>query len=53
MISNFVMVSLSLYWFGALPVVSRLMIESSMCLICKKGRVSGQFIHSVCAELEG
>ena len=33
MISNFVIVSLSLYWLGGDPVVSRRMIESSMCLI--------------------
>ena len=33
MISNLVMVSLSLYWFGGAPVVSRRMMESSMCLI--------------------
>ena len=33
MISNFVIVSLSLYWFGGEPVVSRRMIDSSMCLI--------------------
>ena len=53
MISNFVMVSLSLYWFGALPVVSRLMIESSMCLICRKECISERVLHSVCAEQEG
>ena len=33
MISNLVIVSLSLYWFGGEPVVSRRMIDSSMCLI--------------------
>jgi len=31
--SNRTNVSLSLYWFGATPVVSRRMMESSMCLI--------------------
>ena len=33
MISNLVIVSLSLYWFGGDTVVSRRMMESSMCLI--------------------
>jgi len=32
-ISNFVIVSLSLYWLGGEPVVSRRIMESSMCLI--------------------
>lgn len=33
MISNLTMVSLSLYWLGTAPVVSRLIIDNSMCLI--------------------
>ena len=33
MISNFVMVSLSLYWLGGDPVVSLRMIDNSICLI--------------------
>ncbi len=38
MISNLVMVSDSLYWLGAAPVVSRRMMESSMCLILMRTR---------------
>ena len=33
MISNLVMVSLSLYWLGGEPVVSRRIMDNSMCLI--------------------
>ena len=33
MISNFVIVSLSLYWFGGAPVVSLWIIDNSICLI--------------------
>lgn len=37
-ISNFVIVSLSLYTFGGAPVVSRRMMDSSMCLILIRTR---------------
>jgi hypothetical protein len=37
-ISNFVIVSLSLYTFGAVPVVSLRMMDSSMCLILIRTR---------------
>lgn len=37
-ISNLVMVSLSLYWFGGEPVVSLRMMESSICLILMRTR---------------
>lgn len=33
MISNLVIVSDSLYWFGGAPVVSRRIMDNSMCLI--------------------